>query len=79
MKAFFDAVDQHFIFKEFSPREFYAVDDKVIVLGSYAMTVRKTARSFAGDWIHVFTFAEGLIKDFREFTDTGRAAEAYCN
>ena len=29
-------------FQEFSPRDFYPADDKVIVLGTYAMTVRKS-------------------------------------
>jgi ketosteroid isomerase-like protein len=79
VRAFFDALAQHLAFREFNPKEFYAIDDKVIVLGSYAMTVRRTGRPFAGDWIHVFTFAGGLIKDFREFTDTARAADAYRN
>jgi ketosteroid isomerase-like protein len=37
---FFKIVAANLDFSEFSPREFYAVDDKVVVLGYYAMTVR---------------------------------------
>ena len=64
-------------FSEFSPKEFYAVGDKVFVLGSYAMTVTKTGKAMQSDWAHIFTIANGKVKAFREFLDTARAAEAY--
>jgi ketosteroid isomerase-like protein len=77
VKTFFDDVGQHLAFTDFSPKEFYAVDDKVFVLGHYAATVKKTGRSLACDWIHIFTFDGGKVTQFREFTDTAQAAEAY--
>ena len=77
VRRFFDSVDEHLTFHEFVPGEFHALDDKVFVIGHYAMTVKKTGRSFAGDWIHIFTIRNDQIVDFREFTDTARAAEAY--
>jgi uncharacterized protein len=77
VRSFFDDVAQNLDFSEFSPREFYATGDKVFVLGHYTATVKKTGKSFASDWIHVFTIRNSKITAFREFTDTAQAAEAY--
>ena len=64
-------------FSEFSPREFYADKDMVFVLGQYAMTVKRSGRKVAADWIHLFTFRGGKIAKFREFTDTALFVAAY--
>jgi uncharacterized protein len=77
VQSFFEDVGQHLTFSEFSPQEFHAVDDKVFVLGRYAMTVKKTGKPLSSDWIHVFTIRDGKVAAFREFTDTAQAAEAY--
>ncbi|WP_119275299.1 nuclear transport factor 2 family protein [Taklimakanibacter deserti] len=62
---------------EFSPMEFFAADDRVCVLGHYAWKIRKTGRSVAADWAHIFTIGSGKVVKFREFTDTAQFAEAY--
>jgi len=77
VRSFFEDVGRNLDFSEFSPKEFYAVDEKVFVLGHYAATVKKTGKRFASDWIHVFTIRGGKVTAFREFTDTAQAAEAY--
>lgn len=77
VRDFFDTVGQHLDFSEFSPDEFYAADDKVFVLGHYTMTLKKTGKPFASDWIHIFTIQDGKVAAFKEFTDTGTLAEAY--
>jgi ketosteroid isomerase-like protein len=77
VQSFFDAVSQHEDFSDFSPKEFHAVGDKVFVLGHYAMTVKKTGKPIASDWIHIFTIRGGQVAAFREFTDTAKLAEAY--
>jgi uncharacterized protein len=77
VQEFFGLVGSNLTFSEFSPKEFYAVGDKVFVLGRYAMTVKKTGKSMASDWVHIFTVAGGKVTIFREFLDTARAAEAY--
>jgi uncharacterized protein len=74
---FFKTVGANLDFSEFSPREFYAVDEKVFVLGQYAMTIRKTGRKMVSDWVHIFTIRNGKVTMFREFLDTAAAAEAY--
>ena len=77
VEEFFGTVADNLDFKEFSPKEFYPVEDKVFVLGSYAMDMRKTGRAFKSDWVHIFTIRDGQVVSFREFTDTAQAAEAY--
>lgn len=61
---------------DFSPREYYAVDGKVFVLGHYKWTMRKSGKPVACDWVHVFTIQGGKVASFHEFTDTGQFAEA---
>jgi ketosteroid isomerase-like protein len=77
VKNFFDAVGQNLDFSEFSPKEFYRDGDKVFVLGHYAMTVKKTGKPLASDWVHIFTIRGGKVTAFREFMDTASAADAY--
>ena len=75
VQEFFGAVGQHLDFSEFAPKEFYVADDKVFVLGRYAMTNKKTGQPIESDWIHVFTLSGGKVKGFREFTDTAQALD----
>lgn len=68
--AFFGQVAEHIDFKRFEPREFIANNDKVVVLGYYEGVSKKTGRSFATDWVMVFTLDGGKVVKFREYTDT---------
>ncbi len=78
MEEFFRLVSKLMDFSDFSPREFFAKkEDKVLVLGYYAMTMRKTGRNVSCDWVHVFTLNKGKVAKFREFTDTAQILEAY--
>jgi uncharacterized protein len=77
VQEFFAGVGGNLTFSEFSPKEFYATGEKVFVLGHYAYTVKKTGKSAASNWVHIFTIANGKVKAFCEFSDTARGAEAY--
>lgn len=63
--------------REFSPKEFIAQGNKVVVLGHGAWTARETGRDFESDWVHVFTIDGGQITAFREFLDVQFAVEAF--
>lgn len=63
--------------REFTPREFIAAGDKVIVLGHGAWTAKETGQDFDSDWVHVFTVKGGRIAAFREFMDVHVAVEAF--
>ena len=77
VQEFFKLVGETEEATDFSPREYFAIDDKVFALGHYAWKIRKTGKSVAADWIHVFTIKGGKVAAFREFTDTAQFAQAY--
>jgi ketosteroid isomerase-like protein len=77
VQNFFKGVAQHEEATDFSPREFFGTGDRVCVLGHYAWKIRKTGRTVASDWVHVFTLRNGKVTKFREFNDTAQFAEAY--
>ena len=72
---FFKVVGETWDFTEFKPKEFNASGDKVFVLGHYAMKVKKTGKSVASDWVHVFTLKDGKVVAFKEFMDSAALAE----
>ena len=77
VQEFFQLVAEHEEFSDFTPREFYAADDKVFALGSYNLKVKKTGKPIASEWVHVFTLKGGKVARFREHTDTAQFAEAF--
>jgi len=77
VREFFKIVADNEDFSDFSPREFYAADDRVFVLGSYKLMLKKTGKAVASEWVHVFTFKDGKVTRFREHTDTAQFAEGY--
>jgi ketosteroid isomerase-like protein len=77
VQEFFGQVGATEEFSDFSPREFYAADDKVFVLGTCAGKIKTTGRPFACEWAHVFTIAGGKIGKFREYTDTAQFVDGF--
>ena len=77
VEKFFQTVAEHQQVKDFSPRDFHTADGKVFVLGHYVWTIKKTGRTVASDWTHIFTIRNGKVAAFLEFNDTARFAEAY--
>jgi ketosteroid isomerase-like protein len=77
VQKFFAAISQHQESREFTPKEFFAADDHVFVIGHYDWKIRKTGRTAASDWVHIFTIRDGKVVKFREFNDTAKFAEAY--
>jgi ketosteroid isomerase-like protein len=77
VREFFKLVADNEEFSDFSPREFYPSQDKVFVLGSYSLTIKKTGKKVASEWVHVFTLRDGKVTRFREHTDTAQFAEGF--
>src|ERR1700722_17311142 len=73
---FFQQVSEISEFSSFEPREYVAQGDRVIALGSYKATVRSTKKEYECDWAMSFTFRDGKISKFQEFTDTATVAAA---
>lgn len=62
---------------EFAPRDFYPSGDKVFVLGHYAWKAKKSGKTAASAFCHIFTVKDGKVAAFHEFTDTAQFAELY--
>ena len=72
--VFFKAVGETWDFKEFVPREFLSSGASVVVQGRYQMIQKMTGKNFQSEWVHIFTFKDGKLASFREFTDAGSMA-----
>jgi len=74
---FFGMLAESETFTKFEPTEFIAEGDKVVVLGTFEVTVKATGKSFATDWVHVMTVQDGKVTAFREYFDTAAANQAH--
>lgn len=73
---FFQQVNEISEFSSFEPGEYVAQRDRVVALGHYRATVRNTGRQYDCDWAMVFTFQDGKISKFQEYTDTAAIVAA---
>jgi uncharacterized protein len=73
---FFIATNCYLEVEEFTPEQFVARDDQVIVFGHERMRTREGGRVYGTDWVHVFTMRDGKIVGFREYTDTATIVDA---
>lgn len=74
---FFKQVGESETFEEFDPREYVAQGDKVVALGHYRALTKATGKRFESDFVMVFTFRNGKIGQFREFTDSAGVNAAF--
>ncbi len=58
------------------PYEFIQQGDRVVSLGTYTGTYKKTGRSMSAAFAHVWTVREGKIAQFIMHTDTAKVLEA---
>lgn len=73
---FFAAIGELFELHEFTPKQFFAHGETVIVLGYERGTVKATGNAFDGHWAHFFTFRDGQVSAFRECMNSGGVLEA---
>jgi ketosteroid isomerase-like protein len=77
VKSFFKDVAENNQFSSFEPREFLASGDKVVVIGHYDITQKKTGKRLESDWVHIFTFNAGKCVAWRELNDSAAFYKAY--
>jgi uncharacterized protein len=70
VRQFFEALNDMLDIERFEPKEFLAVDDKVIVIGEDTSRVKATGAVVEGQWAHVMTIQDGKVARFHEYTDT---------
>jgi len=61
----------------FEPQEFIAQGDKVVALGRETGQAKSTGRTFQSDWAMAFTFRNGKVVRFQEYTDTANLEAAF--
>lgn len=73
----FRKLGETYEFETFSPDEFIASGDKVVVLGHEAQRVRSTGRRGEFDWVHIFTYRQGKLARFDAFFDSYSGAQLW--
>jgi uncharacterized protein len=76
---FFGSVAASIDYKDFQPREFFAVADKVFVKGYHKATVKSTGKSFGHDFLMEFQLRNGKVSSFFAYVDTRDQATAFSN
>lgn len=76
VREFFRILAENVTFEQFEPKEFVAQGDKVVALGHYRARTTPGG-TFEGDWVMVFTIANGRVTRFREYTDTAAINAAF--
>ena len=59
-----------------APKAFHDAGDTVISEGYYSGTYKKTGKQVRSQFAHLFTFRDGRIIKFQQYTDTAQFAEA---
>ena len=62
---------------QFTPLDFIAEDDKVVVFGTSSWTVKANGQRYDNPWVHFFTIRDGKVAGFRQYNDTAAAERAY--
>jgi ketosteroid isomerase-like protein len=60
----------------FRPEEFHAFGDRVLATGRERVRIRANGREAELGWAHVFALRDGLITEFRGWSDTAALLEA---
>lgn len=77
VEQFFRTILEAHTINEFTPETYLANGDTVVCLGRYVLTFNRSGRKVATEWAMAFTFRDGRIAKFREFTDSAKLAAAY--
>ncbi|HTR64657.1 MAG TPA: nuclear transport factor 2 family protein [Terriglobales bacterium] len=74
---FFQTVAQTMDFAAFEPRTYVAQGDLVVALGYYRGKDKETGKTFESDWAMLFSFRDGKVAKFQEYTNTAAIAAAH--
>jgi hypothetical protein len=73
---FFQELNDVFQVEQFTPRDFIAQGERVVVCGEEVARVRSTGKTIEITWAHVFELKDGQIVRFHEYLDTAPAVDA---
>ena len=69
--------DENLTMKSFVPKTFCTNEDTVVVIGHDEADVKPTGKSYAADWVQVFTLQNEKIIRVQVFMDTKVVADAF--
>ena len=73
----FSIQDEDLKMKSFVPEIFCTNEDTVAVIGHDEAEVKPTSKSYAADWVQVFTLKDEKIIGVQVFMDTKKIADAF--
>lgn len=74
---YFALLDQSQEAIQFTPQDFIADGDKVVVSGISSWTVKANGQRFDNPWVHLFTIRDGKVAKFVQYNDTAATEKAY--
>ncbi len=74
---FFTALGETLELLQFTPREFLAIEETVVVFGYERALAKPTSRTFESEWVMVFTLRAGQMVRFRVYHDTAAMVIAF--
>lgn len=77
VREFFGLLLNSFDIADFTPHDFLAAGDKVVVLGTSREGPKGTGRLVDFRWVHVFTFRDGRIVAFEEPADVSELVREF--
>lgn len=76
VEGVFRTLPRHWEGFGFELDELISTPSRVVALGRYVGTHRRTGRSFRAETAHVFDLADGLVRRFRQYTDSALVRDA---
>ena len=77
VRQFFHVVAEVQETLEFTPDQFVAQDETVIVLGRFSNRVKATGKLSNSEWVQVWTARNGKLAKMQEFVDTLAVSAAF--
>jgi ketosteroid isomerase-like protein len=77
IRAFFSEIANNVDFESFTPTEFHAGSDFVLVLGRSSGRMKQSGAHFDDEWAHFFRIANGKVIVYRQYLDTHGAVQAF--
>jgi ketosteroid isomerase-like protein len=74
--AFFQILNDIFQIELFTPRQFIAEGDRVVVTGDEVARIRSAGTTVEYVWAHVFELKDGRVVRFQEYGDMTRTVAA---
>ena len=64
-------------FQVFQPKEYIAEGDKVVALGEAVATNKQTGKTSQNQWAMYWTFSNGKVTYYQNFSDTYDIAQSF--